>query len=122
MTEAELWSQFWISQEMVFNSLTLYITIFSAYVMVAYLIGEKLTRIQSIFISSAYKVFTLLTIWGTYAYFSVGYITATLIEDPEYEILLAGVNPTYVAVPLLLVGMFGALIFMWKIRSAANPE
>lgn len=52
------------------ESMTIYISVVSAYLAVAYLAGAKLTRSQAIIISSLFCVFALFVSIGTFSMFS----------------------------------------------------
>ena len=116
MSEAEILESYWASQEVGVATLALFITAFSAYLLVCYLVGASLTRAQAVFISSAFTIFELVCMWGIAVYFSEGYSSALALEDNHPTITMIRADPTWIFIPLCLASIVGALKFMWDIR------
>jgi hypothetical protein len=116
MTEAELLEHYWNAQGMAVNAFVAYISILSGYLVVAFIIGVKLTRAQTIFMSIGFMVFQVFCIWGTFTYWNMGYIAAATLKSALPEILPIELNPAYLAGILQFGGVVGALKFMWDIR------
>ena len=74
MTEAELLEHFWSTQEMALSSFALYLTVFSAYLIVAYMAGAKLSTAQATLVSLGFLVSCGLIIWGVTVYWHMGYV------------------------------------------------
>ncbi len=103
------------------------VTIFSAYLICAYLVGDKLTRLQITVINSAYSIFVVGT--SMYAYFNQylywEYVHLALelgsrrhfgeAEPPPPEIAL-------VTVAIIGVAYVGSLLFMYQRRTHVRVE
>ena len=120
MSEAEILENYWNSQEVGIAMLSVFISVFSAYLLVAYLAGAKLSKSQAIFISIAFTIFSLMCTWGTVVYFGEGYDAALLLVDNHPSLLSFNVNPVWISLPLLLAAVVSALMFMWDIRHPKN--
>ena len=116
MTETEILENYWHSQEMGVEVLSMFISVFSAYLLVAFLAGEKLTRFQACFISSAFTLFGLVVIWGTVVYWTEGYNAALSIGESHPAITMLRANPTWIFVLLEILAIIGGLLFMLDIR------
>lgn len=93
-------------------SATVYLTVVSGYLIVAYTAGANLNRTQLIIVSALFIVFAVLFAWGTYGFFDLGF----KIVDPSLSI---GFTETYLPIVLFLaqlVGVVAALRFMSDIR------
>ena len=116
MSEAELVQHFWSGVENGFNSLTIYISVFSGYLLVAYLIGARLTSLQCAIATGAFLVFGGYCIWGSTVFWNVVYVAALELRPVRAEFLPIDLNPAYLAFVLLFIGMLGAKKFMWDVR------
>jgi len=90
-----------------------YFSIVSAYLIVAFLAGDKLNRQQVIVISGLFVVMALNMTWaaGAYLYFGQGFVFQSGQEMP-----ITVIQPHHVITPLLLIGIIAALKFMWDVR------
>ena len=116
MSEAELVQHFWSGVENGLSALTMYISVFSGYLLVAYLVGARLTPLQCAIATGAFLVFGGYCIWGNAVFWNVVYVTAIELRPARPELLPVDLNPAYVATILLLIGILGALKFMWDVR------
>lgn len=120
MSQSDYVEMFWGSQEMGVNSMMVYLTVISGYLVVAYLAGSELTRTQNIFISTIFVVFASFATWGLVSYFWVGEQLRRILEaggiDPTVVLNPVGVNPAVIAAQMMVAGIFGALRFMWDVR------
>ena len=84
MTEAELLDAASYQFELVISTLALYITVTSAYLLVAFVAGIRLTRSQTFIISTLYIVISLLATYAVYSWTSRGVYYAMQLEalDP----------------------------------------
>ena len=64
MTEAELLEHYWNGQEMAIESFLAYITILSGYLVAAFIVGERLSKPQTLIVTTGFIIFTLFAIWG----------------------------------------------------------
>jgi hypothetical protein len=117
MTEAELVEASTSYLDLMLSSLSLYMTVVSGYLLVAFFIGSKLTRAQLSLVSALY---VFIAISATYGFFSwmmrgIGYAIKQEEINPSLKIY-AG-TPTAAAIAaVLLLGIIASLKFMWDIR------
>ena len=117
MTEAELLDAASYQFELVMSTLALYITVTSAYLLVAFVAGIRLTESQTIIISTLYIVISSLATYAVYSWTARGVYYAIQLEAldpnvPEYsKILVPSILPL-----LLAGGVFASLKFMWDVR------
>ena len=97
---------------------SLYLSVVSAYLIVAYLVGIRLTLVQ-VFIASALMLFSAGgQTWALYA--SLGRVTeylelkSQLSPLTDYEQNFAA--NTYIWVGILAAGVLASLYFMWSVR------
>jgi len=105
---------------------TILLTIISAYLVAAYVAGDKLTRPQVIIANATYlvgaAVMVVLQLSSKQAMEIVrGNMAATWLEYGEVElaqrISAAGISPMDIAWPtLMVVGIFVPFYFMWSVR------
>ncbi len=98
-----------------------FMTIVSAYLVVAYTVGMQLTKYQVWFISFTFCLFVLMDLVGAASLISwidqYNFIRAELIPGAESKVHSAnGVFLITAGVRLILVT--GSLIFMWQVRHA----
>lgn len=99
------------------SGVSLFITIASGYLIVAWLVGEKLTRVQARLINVLFIFFQvmLITAWaGRWEYFYKFFTVLTSIDSAFYEsrspITTVGMGL------IMLLSIFACLKFMWDIR------
>ena len=93
-----------------------YFSVLSAYLLVAYLVGARLTRLQTSVITGLYLVMQLFLVWGTAGYFYVGRSFSEQAESIVAGGVIDIVKPHHLAIVLLTVGVFAGLKFMWDLR------
>ena len=121
LSEAELVQHFWSSVENGLSALSLYVSVFTGYLLMAYLVGARLTLNQCFIATGAFLVFSGYNIWGNIAFWNTAYVVGKELEHVRPELLPIDLNPAYVAAVLLSIGVLGALKFMWDIRRS-EPE
>jgi TRAP-type C4-dicarboxylate transport system permease small subunit len=110
---------FWSAQDMGVQALLLYLTVSSGYLVVAYIVGNELTRSQALFVSGLFLVFALYALWGVGQYWSIGDEARIALEGLGADTIglnYLRLNPAVIAFPMGLLGIFGSLKFMWDIR------
>ena len=117
MTEAELIEAAMALSESAGSAVTLYLTTISAYLLVAYFVGAKLDRLQTIIISVLFVVFALSFVAAIQT--NLGNLVSIGNELEE-------IRPDWIRFAsklfnssLLVVDTFGVLVsllFMWNIR------
>jgi hypothetical protein len=95
------------------SSIMAYFSILSAYLFVAYLAGGKLNQSQVILISVLFIIASVGMTWGTGAYL---YLGQDFVLRSGQEIPITLVKPHQVVVPVLILGIFAGLKFMWDVR------
>ena len=117
MTEAELVEHLmaWFAQ--ISGDADRYFTLVSAYLIVAYLVGNKLSLLQLSIINTLYVLWTGGIIVGSFsAVESLGIIEdrlALLNSDFDGS---RGVTGVYNVIAVYLGGVLASLIFMWSVR------
>jgi len=99
------------------SGVSLFITILSGYLIVAWLVGEKLTRAQVRLINVIFILFQAMLIWawsGRWGHFHKFYAVLTSIDSTFYEapsrLATAGMGV------IMFMSIFACLKFMWDIR------
>jgi hypothetical protein len=117
MSEAELWELILISQGNMGAKLAVYISVVSGYLIVAYLIGQKLNTVQCATVTILFAVTGLMLTTASYAFLSRG---AFLMQftDTTYRSPASAVIPFAPAILslILILGLGASLKFMWDIR------
>lgn len=123
MTEYELLDLMSGVEVQMATQFSLYLSVVSAYLVVAYLVGSKLTFVQT-FIASALMFFAAGgQTWALYT--SLGRIKeyldfkAALSPLTNYEQHIAA--NTYIWIGILAAGVVASLYFMWSVRHS-EPE
>ena len=117
MSEADLLENLTAHFDLVIQILSLYLTVTSAYLIVAFMAGERLTSSQAVIISTLYIFMAAISTYSMYAWLGRAFhfsqkLKETSTDMPFYardglEIILAIV---------LLSGIFACLKFMWDVR------
>ncbi len=116
MTEAELWGLIVEYNNSLMSAMTLYLTVISGYLIVAYLAGNKLTSMQSTIVTIAFVCAAILFTWGVRGY---GYRAIFLIgkTSEEYHTWQMMNEPSLLFFMVVMTGgIVAALKFMWDIR------
>ena len=96
----------------------LYFTAVSAYLIVAYAVGDKLKPSQVFLISGLFLLFSVVSIWGSFA---SSRWAAILVESaPEVlpRAIPGDLRPFHAVVFLEFCGVLASLKFMWDVRHA----
>jgi hypothetical protein len=97
----------------------LFITIISAYVVVAYSVGEKLTKYQVSFINIAFLLFAIAGMRGGVALVELVYEYSALkaeLTHGGHSMDTGGAFALWMVVGVRVVLVLGSLIFMWQVR------
>ena len=92
------------------TALALYFTIVSGYLIGAYMVGSKLLRSQVLIVTSLFIVFELILVFGSYSFFEA----ANRFGESSSDSIVYWLG-SVVAIAEL-IGIFGALKFMYDIR------
>ena len=117
MSEGEIVEAITAYYDLVISLVGLYITVISAYLIVAYLAGSKITGSQMMIISTLFVVMAGVVTYGAYGFLRRGfdYIDMQSALSPE---LTNYATPllAYLLPGLMLGGIFAALKFMRDVR------
>lgn len=110
MEITDIFALFFAGLDSSVNGLTLYLSVLSGYLAVAYLAGPKLSKSQLYIISSLFVAFETTTTVGIYLIFRV---TSTIFDSSdEWNFGPEGYFVMYALTSLLVIGIIGALKFM----------
>lgn len=93
------------------SAMALNITVMSAYLLVAYLVGKELTRSQTIIATGLYLAFAGSGVVGIFSYYNEAYRLSQTYGDASFPVWWA-----YIIGGLYFAGILGCLKFMWDIR------
>ena len=120
MTEAELIESSANYNALMLGWVSMYFTAFTAFIIAAYLAGNRLTTSQAIFVSGGFLILSALSALSAFGAYGTGTLLVTFANEVELmnpNRQFAANQPTINAgVALLVIGIFGSLKFMWDIR------
>jgi hypothetical protein len=93
------------------GAMTLYVTVTSGYLLVAYLVGRDLTRLQTTIITVLYVVFAAMNTFAVVSFFQSAFYFGN-----TYGAGLAPSWPAYGTGTLFILGILACLKFMWDVR------
>lgn len=97
MTEYELVDAAGTYHDIAISTLMAYFSVLCGYLLVAYLVGARLTRLQTIVITGLYLVMQLFMVWGTTGYLS---LARSFMEQADSVVaggVIQFVKPQYLA-------------------------
>ena len=119
MTEYELVDALNSTMGLLSSNLVAYVSFVSAYLIVAYMAGQKLTRQQTAIVSVLFIYgagLTIFALWGLST--RVGFTANALYAaNPDYPVAF-GTGYREALVICCSLGLIASLQFMWKIRQA----
>ena len=113
MTEYELADAAGTFFDIGIASLMGYFSVFTAYLITAYLVGSKLKKQQVVVITGLFLVMEFFLIWGVTGFFLQARIYMEQVRPAPLGDLL---KPHHVSLFLLSTGVFAGLMFMWDVR------
>ena len=122
MTEYELLDLMASMESHMATQFSLYLTIISSYMVVAYLIGDKLSNTQVVIVSTLMILSAGGQTWALYT--TLGRVSEYLDRKVEFSPLTEyeqnfAAN-TYAWVVILVGGLMASLYFMWQIRHSKS--
>ena len=120
MTEYEIADMLATQQSLLMQGQAVFISVFTAYMAVAYTVGAKMTKFQVVFISIAFVLLTSLGFQGAVANMNAIFLYAEKLaqyQDSGFD--PNGARNIYglvVFCGLRVVLVLGALTFMWRAR------
>jgi Zn-dependent protease with chaperone function len=117
MTEYELIDAVNSTMSIYLSTFLAYLTIVSAYLIAAFILGDKLTNQQVFVISGLFLFAAVLTMWSMWGLGSRIVYTAEALThaNPEYPILIKTPYRNSLAIVCAL-GIFASFKFMWDVR------
>lgn len=96
----------------------LYFALISGYLVVAYLAGTRLTRLQVVVVNSLFVIWTLglLVGWSTSVEAALELETALFQSGSKAVTSNANFTSAYSFSLVQLIGIIASLIFMWSVR------
>ena len=117
MTEYELSDLINSISSNIVQGQAVFLTTITAYLIVAYSVGAKLTRFQVSFINFVYILFGLVGIQGQLYNFDRAYYWGGKLAELSGESQTSAENASpWVFISVRLVMITGSLIFMWQVR------
>jgi len=113
MTEYEIADAAGTYFDLGIQALMSYFSIFTAYLITAYLVGSKLNGQQVLVITGLFLVMQFFMIWGAWGFFMQARI---YMEQVRVAPLGDVLKPHHIVVFLLSVGLIAGLKFMWDVR------
>ncbi len=117
MSEAELIEAINAVLDLQISAFMSYLTVVSAYLIAAFIVGERLTALQSAIVSTLFifaSVLVVGAIWGSGS--RIAYMISDLHAfDPNHPIIYS-YNFRNAMVTICGLGIFASLKFMWDVR------
>ena len=114
MTEGEMVESFISAYAMGFAAIALYTTALSGYLVTAYMVGRKISRIQMLTISGLFVTTAVFAMWGSVGFLYGGRVLHDL--QSTVPVLSSGVAPFQIIGVLQALGIFACLKFIWDVR------
>ena len=117
MTHAELVEAATAYFEVAADMFSIYLTVTSGYMIVAYLVGARLTRPQVSLITALYILVSSISTYTFYGFAMRGVIYSSRQGELDPSLPIYG-SPTFVMVfsILLVLGFIASVKFMWDVR------
>ena len=121
MTEYELGEMLYNTYEGLWQGSQMYFTLVSAYLVVAYLVGEKLNNTQNLIVTGLYFVWTVGIIQSQYSTSvqMMGITDQLLSSNASFLSVDVGAQTrvgVYSFMTVQLLGLGASLYFMWSVR------
>ena len=118
MTESELIEATTAYFDLAVAALTLYVTICSGYLIVAYMVGGNLTNSQALIVSTLYCFVAGVTayacrIWGQRSFDYLAFQESSGLSSIDIE---ASPNALSLMTAIMFAGVVACLKFMWDVR------
>ena len=117
MTDAELWELIIMSLGNAASIIAIYLSVTSGYLIVSYLVGKNLTRMQNTLITGLYITFAVIITLATVANFDRAAYLLKFTEETYRSPLSSGLPAVAIITgPILLIGVAACVKFMWDVR------
>ena len=118
MTESELIEAITSYFDIALVALTLYVTICSGYLIVAYMVGGNLTNSQALIVSTLYCFVAATTTYAFHTWSVRSFDYLSFQESSGLSSIELGATPSMgsTLTVIMLAGVLACLKFMWDIR------
>jgi hypothetical protein len=118
MTEAELVEAITSYFDIAVATLTLYMTVCSGYLIVAYMVGGNLTTSQAFIVSTLYCFIAAVTTYAFYAWAQRALDYLVIQESSGISSIDTAATPIMASVltAIMSAGVLACLKFMWDVR------
>lgn len=118
MTEYEILDLISNDSEQMAIQFSIYLSVMSGYLLVAYFAGEKLTTVQVLILSGLFLFATVAEVWGFHLTLShIGELLAKKAELGPLSAYEEGIDDNgYPWAIAMSIGIIAALYFMWSVR------
>jgi len=117
MTEADFLENANANFDLVIQILSLYLTATSAYLIVAFMVGDKLTNLQTIIISTLFIFMAAMATYGMYAWLSRAFFFIDEARALDKALPIYSRSGLAIALAIVLAGgIIASLKFMWDVR------
>lgn len=116
MTDAELWGLIVEYNNTMLSTFALFLTLVSGFLVVAYLVGDKLTQWQAAIVTSGFVLSTALFSATAYGYGSRAlYLIGQTSEQYRSGVMFSS-SALWFFMLIYLLGILACLKFMWDVR------
>jgi hypothetical protein len=117
MSETDLLENLTAHFDLVLQVLSLYLTVTSAYLIVAFMAGDRLTNSQAIIISTLYIFIAAITTYSMYAWLGRAFYFSNKLKETGVDMpFYSRDGLEFVLASVLLAGILACLKFMWDVR------
>ncbi len=102
-----------------------FLTLFSGYIVVTYLLGDKLTRFQAVFISVVFLGLAARGMSGIFNLIGKNLELLTRLHElnpQRYDLPTQGMMSAYVYLAFRTLVVLGCFIFMWQVRHGSKKN
>lgn len=101
------------------NAVTLYLSIVSAYLVVAYLVGKKMSFFQMMLATTLFVVFASFFSFGTFGFFNAAHLLSARF-GPELDFPVLSATYAWIICIAQTLGILGSLVFMLHERQGGD--
>ncbi|MCH1492872.1 MAG: hypothetical protein L7T24_09960 [Luminiphilus sp.] len=123
MSEAEIWELILLSQANAATYIAMLLTLLSGYLVVAHLVGAKLTKQQIVIINLLFLSAAVWIAFPAFAAFERASFLLSLTSETYRSPRSAGMHLAPTASVVIFSGaILASLRFMWDVRDRKSPE
>ena len=123
MSEAEIWELILLSQANAATYIAMLLTLISGYLVIAYLIGAKLSGQQILLVNGLFLLSAFWMAFPTFAAYERASFLLSLTSEAYRSPRSAGIHLAPGASVVIFSGaILASLKFMWDVRHPKSPE